>query len=234
MSFPGIWAAFGPTITTHPGLTLAAFLGHAPSREQLARLEITPPCLDDAKRDPVLDPNPHNLDLSQEYLGTSLLVRSLALWGWQPLVRAAAACGALQMARQATPTAAVATLQQQAMAATNAFVLNPEPAQQERARQAAKACADRYAPFEDAPDSNEAREVWRNLGAPWFAAESAAEDHRLSEWDGPGPTGASATWGNRNSVWPQRAADAAAEWSSFDAVEQAITTALLEWTLARP
>jgi hypothetical protein len=69
--------------------------------------------------------------------------------------------------------------------------------------------------------------MWLFLGAAWFAAETAAQDFSLTEWDGPGPAGASSSWGTRNVVWPQRAAEAASELSSYGAVRDRIREELV-------
>ncbi len=79
------------------------------------------------------------------------------------------------------------------------------------------------------PDTEEARNVWTQLGAAWFAAETTAQDFKLESYDGAGPREASSTWCKRNVVWPVRAAEVAAGWSSHDEVRATIRTALLDW-----
>ncbi len=187
--------------------------------------------LEEIAQEPEFALNPHRLKLPEEYLRTKLLVRSLALWGWEPLARAAVACAGLQLARQPRCAAPLLGLRDGAAAAADAFLASPDADHRERAERAARGCRLAFKPFENDSDSSAAARVWYQLGAPWFAAETAAADTSLTPWDGPGPAAASPTWGNRNSVWPVRAAEAAAHWSSDREVRERIREALLAWAV---
>ena len=110
----------------------------------------------------------------------------------------------------------------------------PTRGAQEHALTIAGRCEAIYAPHEEDPDSPEAARVWRALGAPWFCTEAAGGDWRFQSWDeGAGPRGSSSWWA-RCSVWPARAAEAAAEWSSEAEVREAIREALAAWALDEP
>ncbi|MEW4530007.1 hypothetical protein [Maioricimonas sp. JC845] len=229
MSIATLWAEFSESITTRPGLSLAAFLGDEAAWETLVELDLPVPDPDVFRKDRALDPNPFGLDLPQDMLENQFFVRCLAFWGWRPLLCSAVACARLQIHRHSDCPEPLLPLRTEAFEAARAFLASPDEAARQRAHQAARACYDRYEPLEDDPDSPQATEVWRELGAPWFAAETAAQDVSLHDWDAKGPPGASSTWGNRCSVWPQRAAELAAEFTSHAEVREAIRTAVLQW-----
>jgi hypothetical protein len=225
-----LWESVGATISADPARSLAALLGHRQSAMTLSDARLTSPDMEQMAQE--IEVNPHKLDLPQEYLRTRLLVRALALWGWEPLTRASIACAEIQIANQTHCEPSLVKIRDAARIAAEAFASCPDATHRKSAEEAADACRRLYKPYEDDPDSDDAGKVWYQLGAPWFAAETAAQDFSLTQWDGPGPTGASATWGNRNSVWPERAADAAAHWSSQPKVRMAINNALVEWAVA--
>ena len=100
MSVRQLWAHFGSTISSEPHRSLAAFLGHKPSAILLSNAGLPLLHHENCAGEEELDPNPHELELPDEYLQTELLIRSLAFWGWDPLVRAANACSEHQLLRQ--------------------------------------------------------------------------------------------------------------------------------------
>jgi hypothetical protein len=216
------WDKFGTSLLQKPEESLAAYLGEASG-------EIAGPTAADFRSDPVFDPNPHRLDLPADSLELMFFVRTLVVWGAEPLVRAAVVCSEIQLEASAPPERALA-----AAAAAKAFQASPSDQNRADARRAADACAKEYAPFEGDPDSPEATRLWRSLGACWFAAETAAQDYALTRWDGPAPAASSPTWGNRVAVWPQRAADAAGAVTSCAAVRQRIRGSLTAWLKKRP
>lgn len=223
-----VWDQFGASILQRPELTLAAYLGAPWAVARAGAAGIAVPSAADFKRDPAFDPNPHHLALPDDYLQTMFHVRTLATWGWRPLVDLAVVCSEDQL-RIASPMdddganrARIA-----AASAAKSFQADPNARNRAAARRAAEACAACYSPFESDPDSPNARTMWFYLGACWFAAETAAQDASLTQWDGPGPDAASATWRTRNAVWPQRAAEAAAEASSYPSVRNCIRDELI-------
>jgi len=229
MSHTSTWKQFGAAISSEPLRTLAAYLGHRDSQLALQTDSVPFPTIDDFRTDSVFDPNPHQLDLAEDSLDTSLLLKSLAVWGPDVLVRSAFACAALQIKQHTTCRADLKVARDSAFDAVKTSIQSPIYENHHSVKQASERCAKLYVPYEDDPDSSEANIVWSHLGAPWFAAETAAQDYKLEDYDGPGPREASPTWCRRNAVWAIRAADAAAEWSSHESVRKMIRKALLNW-----
>ena len=187
-------------ITEHPARTLAAYLGDREAELALHADSIPFPTSDDFRSDSVFDPNPHRLDLSSGYVETALLVHSLAVWGPDALIRAAFACAKLQVEGQTACRPDLVGPRDAALQAVAAYLQTPT---NERLQQVAAAvgwCNELYAPHEEDPDTEDARTAWTQLGAPWFAAETAAQDFKLESYDGDGPREASSTWCQRNIV----------------------------------
>jgi hypothetical protein len=228
-----VWECFGVNGVFAELRSLAAYLGDASSREALAGAGIEIPTLDDFRCDDAYNMNLHGLDLPESHLETMLLVRTLAAWGAEPLVRAALACARLQAESGPILPSTFQATRSKALTAAARFVEDPSRQRRFEAERAAQACRDVYARFEDASDSAEATAVWLQLGAAWFAAESAAADYDLQGSESAGPPASSSTWGTRNSVWPQRAAEAAAEQCSHETVREAIAKSLIEWAVAQ-
>ncbi len=232
MSVASLWNRLEPTISAEPAKSLAAYVGHKPSIAALANAGLIVPDIQQFAKEEELNPNPFNLELPEEYLRMLLLIRGLAFWGSEALTRAAVACSELQIKSQRECDRSLIGARDAARTTASEFISNPDGSHRERARNAASNCQALYKPFEDSPDSEDASKVWYHLGAPWFAAETTAEDFSLTEWDGFGPAPTSPSWGNRNSVWPQRAADAAVHWTSYPETRNAILTALIDWTMS--
>jgi hypothetical protein len=233
MGVARLWEQLGPTILGEPGRSLAAFFGHQESIQALSDARLAVPKMAQFAKDKEFDPNPNKLKLPREHLQTMLLLRALALWGSEALIRAAVACAELQVSRQTKCEPSLLRIRDSARITAADFVTSPDVVHRKRAKTAATACQRAYKPFEDNPDTDVAASIWHQLGAPWFAAETVSQDFSLSRWDGPGPPEASATWGNRNSVWPARAAETAAHWSSYPEVRSMIQTALVEWSVGK-
>ena len=89
MSHTAIWKQFGAAISSQHQRTLAAFLGHRDSELALQTGFIPFPTTNHFRADSVFDPNPHQLELPEDLLETSLLVQSLAVWGPDVLIRSA-------------------------------------------------------------------------------------------------------------------------------------------------
>ena len=233
MSHTAIWKQFGTAISSEPTLTLAAYLGHRDSELALRTDSVPFPSIDDFRADAVFDPNPHQLDLPQDWLETSLLMKSLTVWGPDVLIRSAFACAALQIRHQETCRTDLVVVRDAAFDAVKIFIQSPTSENRNAVKQASDRCAKFYEPYEEDPDSSEANNIWSHLGAPWFAAETAVQEYQLEDYDGLGPREASPSWCRRCAVWPIRAADAAAEWSSHDNVRTVIFEALLGWRVTR-
>ena len=228
-----VWACYGAAGVFDDLRALAACLGDGSARAVLVSEGTDFPTLDEFCCDECYDVNPHGLRMSPSQLELLLLIRVLAAWGAEALIRAALAAGLLEQQLQHDLPADCLPVREAAVRAAARFITSPTPGHRADAERAAAACRDRYAPFADQPDSAEALATHRELGAAWCAVEAAAADYRLQEYDGPGPVAASCTWGNRNSVWPQRAAEAAAQWCSHEEVRQAIVRELRAWTTTR-
>ena len=229
MSHTETWKQFGAAISLQHTRTLAAYLGHRDAELALQTDSVPFPTTDDFRADSVFDPNPHQLDVPEDLLETSLLVQSLAVWGPDVLIGSALACAALQIKHHTACRRDLVVPRDSAFDAVKTLIQSPTNENYNSVKQASERCAKLYAPYEDNPDSSEANIVWSHLGAPWFAAEAAAQEYKLEDYDGPGPREASPTWCRRNAVWPTRAADAAAEWSSHDNVRTMICRAILDW-----
>jgi len=229
MSHTAMWERFGATISLHPNLTLAAYLGHQASQLALQTDSLPFPTIADFHADSAFDPNPHELDLPEHFLDTSLFVHSLAVWGPDVLIRSALACARFQIEHQTTCRSDLVALRDAALLAVQGFIHSPTDENRKTVTQASKRCNEIYAAHEDDPDSPDARTVWSHLGASWWAAETALQDYKLEEYDGPEPREGSSTWCRRNAVWPINAAHAAAEWTPHDDVRAVIRTSLLDW-----
>jgi len=229
-----IWELFGDAISSRHKETLCAYLGDRDAQHALENESILAPTIDDFRSDPVFDPNPHGLDLPKGCLDLSLFVHSLAVWGPDALIRSALACATLQMENQIACRSHLVPARDGAFRAVKAFIESPTDMNRSEVIRACAACQKLYAPYDDDPDSEDAQTTWSHLGASWFAAETAAQDYRLEDYDGPGPREASPTWCRRNAVWPQRAAESSAGLSSYDDVHAVIRTSLLGWILSRP
>ncbi len=228
-----VWECFGPGGIFEDRRSLAAYLGDPASHEALTDAGVEIPTPDDFRCDDAYNVNPHDLDLPEDFLETMFLVRTLAAWGPEPLVRAAVACASLESQSLSELPSTSQVLRSAALHASVRFVDDRSPQRRLEAENAAQACRDLYARFEDDPDSEEARAVWAQLGAAWFAAEATANDYDRQGSEAAGPYASTSTWGTRNSVWPQHAAEAAAEACSHQAVRAAIQTALIAWATAR-
>lgn len=227
-----LWADFHEHLRQSPEVTLGAYLGHPGALALAARDGLRAPTAADFRRDPTFDPNPHRLALEAAHCELLFCVGTLAAWGWRPLVLSAVVCSREQLAHQPVEDA-LTQARLEAARSAEAFLINPSDATRSGARAAAKFCEELIAPHEDAPDSALARATWDGLGAAWCAAETAAQDYALSPWDGPPPAESSATWRTRCSVWPRRAAEAAARLTSNERVWQSIRAALCDDLAAR-
>ena len=226
------WARIGESISAHPKESLAALFGDGPAIEFFSGVGLLAPTLELLRADPSLDPNPHQLALPSDYVEMCFRVRVLALWGPTLLIDAAIACAELQVERQPSCAPRNREARDAALRSALSYQERATDAAVGACRSSAEGCANIYERHAEAPDSPAAMATWNDLGAPWFAAEAIAQDYTLTEWDGDPPREASRTWGNRMSVWTQRAADAAAHWTSSTEVMAALKSRVLARSLS--
>lgn len=80
-------------------------------------------------------------------------------------------------------------------------------------------------------DRAEGTRLWRIFGAPWFAAESAAQDWRLREYDKGELASESQSWNLRCAVWPIRALEVVIDEVGNSTARSTVEQALLAWAL---
>jgi hypothetical protein len=224
------WNRFGNTILDAPHLTLAAFLGHAPSIEVANRQSIRFPTPADFQSDRAYDPNYFKLDLDDDYLRSSFLILCISAWGGEALIRAVNKCSQLQCLHHDSCSPTLKPLRDEVALALHKLVDAPTPNVRQSATELLRRCQELYRPHEDDPDSDAASMTWLHLGAPWFGLETvlgnlcARQDCGETE---PGPS--NSTWCARETVWPIRAINAAAHWSSHSIVRETVQSTLLNW-----
>lgn len=256
MPVTGIWQRFGAVISAEPRLSLAAFLGHAQSAAVLESRRLVVPTLADFEGDPAYDPSPFaGIDLPEgldpadysvpeDVEANDLLLRAIITWGRDPVIRVVHDLSALQCARQKDGGDDLIRQRDAADAAVRAFCEDPSDRALQSVRDVAKACSgvyfqtdldpdtatsSEYFRNQLDPDSEQAIAIWNGLGAPWMAAETIAGDWSLQPYDGDPPAESQSTWIRRNAVWPLRAAEAAAEYTSFAEVRQRMESTALAW-----
>ncbi len=228
------WKRFGRGIEAEPDTTLGVFLGDQDAVADAKSRKLRAPTKADFARDKAFDPNPNNLDLDADYLETAAMVGALAVWGKTPLLRAAVACSELQHARQPKCLASLQEQRDRTCEAIRAFMTSESSERLRVVSDLARGCAEQfYGVHEDDPCSQQAMKTWAHLGAVWCAAEAISQDWALQPYDGPAPASSQSTWCKRNAVWPERAAEAAAQWSSHTDTREAITSSLLGWIRER-
>jgi hypothetical protein len=235
MATTKFWTRFGDTIIASPHLTLAAFLGHAPSIAIANERSVLFPRTSDFQLDPAYDSNPHKLDLDEQSLQSAFFVRCLSVWGGEALIRAVNACSLLQCLHHSSCSTKYKSLRNAAAHALQAMVDLPSPTTHKVAKAVLLKCQAEDRRFENDPDTDEASEVWYCLGAPWCGLETALGNLQARPDCGeqePGPS--NATWCARASVWPERALDAAAHRSSHALARAVIKSALLAWATDQP
>jgi hypothetical protein len=227
------WVRFGETILAAPDLTLAAFLGHAPSIAIAKDREIHFPKTADFQIDRAYDPNRHKLDLDEAHLNSKFLLLCISAWGAQALVRAVNVCSHLQCMHHSSCSSKFTRLRNDAAFSLQELIDAPTPVVHQRATELLRLCQSQYFPYEDAPDSGDAEEVWYHLGAPWFGLETALGNSAArSDCGEVEPAPANPTWCRRQTVWPERAFDAAANWSSHALVADAVRSTLITWAVS--
>ncbi len=234
MSKTEFWNRFGETILSSPHLTLAAFLGHSPSVAVAKQHSIHFPKTADFQIDRAYDPNVHKLDLDEDSLNSTFLIRCISAWGGEALIQAVNACAHLQCMHHSSCSPKFKSLRNEAAFALQMLVDAPTPKIQETARELLRQCQNSYRPYEENPDSAEAQFVWLHLGASWFGLETALRDlgpRRDCGETEPAPS--NSTWCARETVWPDRALDAAAHWSSHAIARATIRSTLIAWAVGR-
>ncbi len=229
-----LWDDFGESILASPELTLAAFLGHEPSMIFARQQSILFPAKSDFQADQTYDPNPHKLKLAADELDSTFLMRCVSTWGAEPLQHAVNACSQLQCERHDLCSPQLLPLRTEAAWTLQKLINSPSPATRRKANEVLLKCKVAYRQFEKSPDSAEAQQVWYHLGAPWFGLETATGDLAARIDCGetvPAPSNSS--WCARVTVWPVRAIDAAAHWSSHVVAQEAVRSTLISWAASR-
>ena len=229
MAVTAIWQRFGRDIAAHPRQTLAAFLGDAETISKLDHLGCGFPTHEDFAADPAYNPNPRGLDMDADWEAPNRLVMCLMTWGRSPILHIVNACSRLQCVHQTTGDAAHIKLRDAAASALQSYLEHPSDRNRRRLETACEACRETYQHYEEIPDSSVAQHTWTQLGAPWLAAEAAVNDWDCRAFDGEAPGESQSTWINRNAVWPRRAVETAAGWTSFPLVLDTITSAAMTW-----
>lgn len=228
------WNRFGKTILGAPDLTLAAFLGDRSSIEVAKQHDIRFPKTTDFQIDSAYDPNFHKLDLDEERLQTDFFILCVSAWGVDALRRAVNACSLIQCMHQTVCSPRLLPVRNQAAFALQTFIDTPSKENRDEAASSLKKCSDLYRVHEDSPDTPESHNTWYQLGAPWLALESVfsmgGPDASIDEVE---PAQCNSTWIARESVWPRRAFDAAAHWSSHSLVRDVVRSTLLKWAVSR-
>jgi hypothetical protein len=233
MAITALWQRFGAAISKAPHLTLAAFLGHQPSISAAKKLSLIFPKTTDFQIDPAYDPNIHKLDLDEESLKSKFLLMCLATWGPEALIRSVNACSLLQCMHHAGCSPHRKGLRNEAAFVLQDLIDAPTEARKKHAKELRRRCSEHYHQHEADPDSSSAQASWYQLGAPWFGLETYLGDMTAREDCGEkAPAPSNASWIARNTVWPERALDAAAHWSSFRLVRDVVSSTLIAWTIA--
>ena len=234
MAITQFWKRFGDSILEAPHLTLAASLEHAPSIVVAKQHSIKFPKVADFEVDPHYDPNSHKLDLEEEFLYSKFLLMCISAWGAEALVRAVNACSLLQCMHHSSCSPKFKRLRNDAAFALQALMDNPSAESRKKADDLRRQCEASYRPHEDAPDTSDAHENWYHLGAPWFGLETALSDLATrGDYNEDEPAPSNSSWLARETVWPERAIDAAAHWSSHSLARDVVKSTLLVWALSK-
>ncbi len=227
------WNQFGETILESPHLTLAAFLGHDQSIAVAKQHSIHFPKTADFQIDPAYDPNFHKLDLDEESLNSTFLILCISAWGAEALVRAVNACSLLQCMHHFSCSSNLKSLRNDAAFTLQTLIDMPTMEVRQKASGLLRQCQNTYRPHEDDPNSDEAHLAWFHLGAPWFGLETALGNMGARRDCGETePAPSNSTWCARETVWPDRALDAAAHWSSHAIVRATIRSTLVAWAVS--
>lgn len=234
MAITELWDDFGESILAAPYLTLAAFLGDTLSVKRARENSILFPSKSDFKADRTYDPNPHNLKLAADELDSTFLMKCVSTWGAETLLHAVNACSQLQCQRHDSCSPQIQPLRTEAAGALQELIDSPSPATRRRANEVLLKCKVAYRCHEKSPDSMEAQQVWYHLGAPWFGLEAATGELAARiDCDETEPAPSNSSWCARVTVWPVRAIDAAAHWSSHIVAQEAVRLALISWAVNR-
>ena len=230
MAKTDLWDDYGDSILAAPYLTLAAFLGHKPSMTFARKNTVLFPAESDFKADRAYDPNPHKLKLPADTINSKFLIQCISTWGAEPLVLAAHVCSKLQCHHQRSSLPEVEPIQTEAASVLQELIDSPSSAIHTKANAVLLKCQTLYRQYAKSPDSVNAQQIWYDLGAPWFGLETVLGNLEVrSDCGETEPAPSNSTWCNRVTVWPERAIDAAAHWSSHAVAQVAVRSALIEW-----
>ena len=227
-----IWNRFGHFIADNPKMTLAAFLGDETNVIKCINQGVDFPSASDFKTEGAYDPNPHNLSIEARALCNDQFILFMMTWGKELIIQMANACSQMQYNNNIEPSTELSLLQNETAIAVQSYVSAPTFQNLEMVRKLSEECCNVYLPYEEDPDGEAGSNVWLQLGAPWFAAETVCQNWKIEDYDGQPPPEGQSTWIKRNSVWMIRAAEAAAHYSSVDQVGDEMRNAALTWALS--
>jgi hypothetical protein len=226
------WKQFGETILQSPHLTLAAFLGHHQSIAVAKKHSIHFPTTADFQIDPAYDPNVRKLDLDDESVESTFFILCISAWGAEALMHAVNACSHLQCMYHFSCSTKFKSLRNDAAFTLQTLIDMPTAEVRQKATDLLRQCQNVYRPHESDPDSEAAHIAWFHLGAPWFGLETALGNLGVRNDCGETePAPSNSTWCARKTVWPDRAIDAAAHWSSHAMVRATIRSTLIAWAV---
>lgn len=187
-------------------LLFATLLGSAAARVALNEAELSPPEDIDSILSLVLDLGP--------------VAR----------LRAVVAVAREDVRRLATP------FRERALAAATAMLSCPCARHRQAARDIAEEARALHAPHEVEanPGASPNGPLWHELGSPWFAVETAAEDPAFQPYDTGSSWRDSKTWRTRLAVWPQCALVAASARLDVGELFSVVSHELIPWVLRSP
>lgn len=223
-----VWKKFGPSGTFTDPRCLKAYLEDEASNSELERLRIPVPRRKDFSADSAFDVNPFSLELSQELLKTKFLIRTIAPWGPRVLREAAFVCAKYQVSQKNKIPAEFVSVQQEVFNVLQEYMHGDSPKSRPELDEVRRRCMQLYESANER--SHEAAEkVWSGIGAPWFAIETMLQDFSVRKDCGEkGEASSNSTWIVRNSTWPERAAEVAGQFGSYEELRAEITAHLLK------
>lgn len=221
MSLLTSWTRFGQAIAHYPSESLASFFGDEEARSELKRRGVEAPTTQDLVSD-----SGFWFDWEKPAATLDFTTRALGLWGREPVIECALACAALQIEHEPERDDELRSLRDEVWHALQSVTLDSAGKVPAGLKRVLERCDKAYRPFEDGDDPKGSH-VWYALGAPWFAAETLAQDWALQAYDGEGPPQGTKSWVWRNSAWPRRAVDAAVHWSSEETVRERLKATAL-------
>jgi hypothetical protein len=167
--------------------------------------------------------------LDQEYLDCKQFLLCVATWGAEPLLRIVNACSLLQCLHHSPTNEEYKRLRDDAAFSVYAMVDTSSDELRKKADTLRRRCQAEYRPHGNKPDTKIAKTIWFHLGAPWFGLETCLSNFAADRGESE-PVPSNPTWIARQTVWPTRALDAAAHWSSYSLISTVLRSALVAWS----